>query len=193
MRAFLKKNWPFLALCFAAIVAGVVGFGSIAKAQTVPSCRDREAMGEMVLACPDGLYQMLTLSTGRIIVKIDTGGVDPRSCRPETVDGVVVARCGEDRYEWQRRNGLLSLRLIPQVGTEEAQRLIYLDSAQRRLSDYGYVPVECGVMIERNTQRCDDARWRQRNVVHCYGPYTGTPVYQAETCIRWREQRRFAN
>ncbi|MES2931157.1 MAG: hypothetical protein V4682_00475 [Patescibacteria group bacterium] len=193
MVAYVKEKLPFLLLCLVGIVVGLTSFPSLSKAQEAPSCRDREAMGEMVLACPDGLYQMLNLSSGRIIVKIDTGGVDPRSCSPEVSHGAIVARCGEHRYEWQRVNGLLSLRLIPEVSREEAQRLIYLDSARQRSAVYGYVPPECGVMIERNTQRCDDARWRRRNVVHCYGPYTGTPVYEAETCISWREQRRFGN
>lgn len=189
---YLKENRWFLGLCIAGIVMAMFGFGSLAKAQSVSSCHSRTAMGEAVLVCPDGLYQMLNLSAARVLVKVDTGAVDLRSCRPEIVNGAEVARCGQGLYEWQRRDGLLSLKPILVVTSDEAQRLIYQDNAQRHSSDYGYVPSECGVIIERNTQRCVDARWRRDRVVRCYGPYSRRAVYEAETCMRWAEQRRFS-
>lgn len=188
---YLKENRWFLGLCLAGIVIAVLGFSSLAKAQTPTACYSRTVMDVPIQVCPgDGLYEVHNLSTGTIRVRIDTGTVDLRTCNPELTNDVVKTRCSTGLYEWERQGVLLRLRLIPEVSIEEAQRLIYLERQRFWSSDYGYVPPECGVLIERNTQRCVDARWRRNRVARCFGPYSGRPVYEAETCLRWEQQRR---
>lgn len=172
------------------IALALCAFGSSAQAQVPdPACNER-TVGETVLACPDGLYEMLSLSDGRILAKIEVHTTDLRSCRGSTILGVFAIRCSDGLFEWRRVNGRRVLQRIPLTTSPETERQIYLDRTRELQSGYGYVPPECAVFIERNTQRCGDARWRRDNVTHCYGSFSGRPVREAEVCLRWREQRR---
>ncbi len=165
-------------------------FGSSAQAQAPDSGCEERTVGETVLACPDGLYEMLNLRDGRILAKIEVHTTDLRSCRGSTILGVFAIRCSDGLFEWRRVNGRRVLQRIPVTSSPETERQIYLDRRRDLQFGYGYVPPECGVIGERNTQRCVDARWRRDRVARCYGPYSGRPVYEAETCLRWEQQRR---